>query len=660
MDKDDVKEEIKRRADLAALISQYVPLQRAGQRLRARCPFHQEKTPSFYVDPAGGFWKCFGCGAGGDIFSFLQKIEGLTFPEAAERLARQVGLEWDARPVDTAKAQRRRSLQETLELGAQFFEAQLKAPVGAVAREYLERRGLLPETVKTFRLGFAPPGWENLGRELANAKVPAALAQESGLIRARNSGGYYDVFRDRVMFPIVDAAGHTLGFGGRTLDPEEQAKYLNSADTPLFKKGQQVYGLPQARQAMGAAGYVVLVEGYTDVLALHQAGFAPVVAALGTALTEDHVRLLGRYVETVILCYDADSAGQQAALRNLEIFERLAVEAQILVLPAGQDPDEFIRAQGLPAWEKLLQSRLSLAEFQIKMVFDRYRGQGPDGLAKAAGHAVEVLARVRERIKRDDLVARAADRWGEGHPGRTAGMQRSLLQALARRGPAGAGPRPDRGGRRTDFIADTLSRVGEGPSPWRHSVESELLTLALQDESWSRRLEEMVSLEDFTGPHRLILETLWAQRRGGEAYAPDAVIESLPEEDGCRARGVELLLTPLSPPTEEVILGCIAKLRRHSTADGVEEKYELPAAEPQPDAEPVVPSGETFAELRDRVIAAVSRGEMTREDPDYQTYYRLATKFHGRGQYDYVLPSGPLSAGPPRDGESPVTEEEGS
>jgi DNA primase len=654
MDSDDIKEEIKRRADLAALVGNYVPLTRSGRRLKARCPFHAEKTPSFYVDPEGGFWKCFGCGEGGDVFSFLMKIENLSFPEAAERLAHQVGLEWRGQPVDAAKTERRKLLQRALDQAAEYFESRLQSSLGAGARDYLTRRGLREETVRQFRLGFAPPGWENLGRFLSGKGLPMDLLREVDLVRAReHSAGFYDTFRNRVMFPIIDASGHVIGFGGRTLDPDEPAKYLNSAETPLFKKGHHVYALPQARQAMATAGYVVLVEGYTDVLALHQAGFRQVVAALGTALTEDHVRLLGRYVETVVLAYDADTAGQSAALRNLEVFERVGVDAQVLALPGGVDPDEFIRAQGLPAWEKLLESRLSLAEYQLEMVFSRYRDQGEQGLTKAATHAVNILAKVRDRVRRDELIARAADRWGLNNPGRTGAMRRILQTEMDHRAPQQSfQPRDPR--RNTEFLGKKVAQAGHAAHPWRNStgldgrldiagVERQLLCLALQDAEWCRRLTDLLREDDFSpGPQRDLISAVFAHRREQPASLPHEIVAALNEQGACHALAVDLLMTSLPKSDEEEILPLVEKLRKHRGAGDVQGKYEVPEGELDSSAEEAV-ADENFEALRARVNAALARGELSSHHPDYIKYRILVRRFHGRGGYDVLPPTGPLA-----------------
>lgn len=654
MDRDDTKEEIKRRADLAAIIQQYVPLTRAGRKLKARCPFHQEKTPSFYVDPGAGFWKCFGCGKGGDVFSFLMEMEGLTFSEAAERLANQLGIPWRTEPVDKAKLERRRAQQDALTLAAEYFRKTLASNRGLPAREYLDRRGILPETREVFGLGYARPEWDGLARYLSEQGQNPALAQEAGLIRARQGGGgYFDLFRNRIMFPITDASGRVLGFGGRTLDPDESAKYINSADTPLFKKGQHVYGLPQARQAMGTAGYVVLVEGYTDVLALHQAGFKQVVAALGTALTEDHVRLLGRYVETVVLCYDADSAGMAATLRNLEVFERAGRDAQVVTLPAGLDPDEMVRSQGLEAWEACLASRVSLAEYQLDQLFAQYRDQGADGLARAATKAVEVLLKVSERTRRDSLLRRAAGLWGARDPGSTAAMQRALLMELRRRLPRQ--PRFLARRRRDEaVILESLARGSGGFPPGRRLLERDLLATALQDRALAESLFRQVEVSDFgLASHRELAAALHAALRQG-VFDPRMTVDSLVTGEA-REVAVELLLTPGTGLEEKDIAPAAGKLRSYRGAGGLQPVYEIPQPEaPAPAAE--APAEEDFETLRARITERLARGEVAPDDPDYRRYLQLARRSRGRGAYDFVPPPGqPASPGGPH-----LSEDEGS
>ncbi len=313
----DIKEEIKRRVDIVELISQYVPLKKAGRRFKACCPFHQEKTPSFFVDPAAGLWHCFGCGAGGDVFSFLEQIEGISFPEAGERLAERCGLTWRAGRGDQAQ----KLLRRAVKLAAEHFTANLHKSSGQPALNYLRERGFADDIVQDFGLGFAADSWDDLLKFLSSKGISVEYMREAGLVKRGERGSDYDVFRNRIIFPITDAAGAVIGFGGRAMDPEEPAKYLNSPDTPLFNKRRNLYGLARARQELVAQKRATVVEGYTDVLALHQAGVKEVVATLGTSMTQEHLGLLRRYVDEVILCFDADAAGMAAALRNIELFE---------------------------------------------------------------------------------------------------------------------------------------------------------------------------------------------------------------------------------------------------------------------------------------------------------------------------------------------------
>ncbi|NLO73417.1 MAG: DNA primase [candidate division WS1 bacterium] len=638
MDSDAAIEEIKRRADLAAIVQQYVPLQHSGRRLKARCPFHQEKTPSFFVDPQAGFFKCFGCGVGGDVFTFLMKIEGLTFPEAAARLANQLGLPWRAAPADKARLERRRGQYSALEIAAEHFRRNLQSPRGAAAREYLEQRGLRPETLETYGLGLALDDWEDLARHLSRQGVPAAVAREAGLIRARQSAsGHYDVFRHRIMFPITDASGRVLGFGGRTLDPEESAKYLNSPDTPVFKKGRHVYGLPQARQAMTASNLVVLVEGYTDVLALHQAGFEQVVAALGTALTEDHVRLLSRYVETVVMCYDADAAGKAAALRSLEVFERAGVDAQVITLPPGLDPDELVRSHGLEGWEQCLTTRQSLAEYELDMTFARYHNQGANGLARAATRAVDVLLKIEQRPRRDALLRRAAELWGARDPAAIGAMQRALMLELRRRMPRPSRTRP-RQALDEDLILQSLAQQSDPIPPGRRQLERELLSMALQEQPCAEALFRQVQVEDFgLLEHRLLAQALF-QGLQRDSFAPQEIVDHLPE-GGVRSIGVELLLAPLNEVSEKDIDLAAAKLRSYRGPAGLQPVYEIPQGDELEPADSA-PEEENFEALRARLTQRMAQGEISRDDPDYRRYLQLVQRTRGRGDYDFWFPPG--------------------
>jgi DNA primase len=368
-------DELRTRLPLAELVGRRVRLTRKGREYAGLCPFHNEKTPSFYVVDDKNFFHCFGCGAHGDAIGFVMRAENLDFIEAVERLADEAGLAVPQQtPQERERAQRQKTLLEALAAAAEFYEQQLWSPAGRTARDYLTRRGLDEETIRRFRLGWSPGfqdsgDWQSLRRALGK-EYPEPLLIEAGLMRQSDQGGSpYDYFRSRVMFPIGDRAGRVIAFGGRTIG-DDQPKYLNSPDTPLFEKGRVLYGLSLARVAApkeieaGRPGAIV-TEGYMDVIALHRAGFPTAVAPLGTALTEAQLGELWRLAPEPLLCFDGDSAGQRAALRALHRALPLLRPGHSLrfsVLPAGEDPDSLIRASGPEAFAEILRAAKPMSE----------------------------------------------------------------------------------------------------------------------------------------------------------------------------------------------------------------------------------------------------------------------------------------------------------
>src|SRR5437763_2749083 len=367
-------DELRARIPLGSLVGRHVRLLRRGRELAGLCPFHHEKTPSFYVVEDKGFFHCFGCGAHGDAVGYLMRAENLDFIEAIERLAAEAGLAVPQQtPQERERAQRQKTLLEALAAAANFYEARLWSPAGARAREYLAARGLDEETIRRFRLGWAPSpqeiGDRQALRRALSGEFPEALLVEGGLLRQPETGEPYDYFRGRVLFPIGDRAGRVIAFGGRTMG-DDQPKYLNSPDTPLFEKGRVLYAWAAARANLGRetdtdALPVIVVDGYMDVIALHRAGFATAVAPLATALTEAHLRELWRLSPEPILCLDGDTAGQRAMLRALHRALPLLQPGRSLrfaVLPAGEDPDSLVRNGGSPAFAEILAAARPLSE----------------------------------------------------------------------------------------------------------------------------------------------------------------------------------------------------------------------------------------------------------------------------------------------------------
>ena len=363
-------DELRARVPLGSLVGRRVRLIRKGRELGGLCPFHHEKTPSFYVVEDKGFFHCFGCGAHGDAIGYLMRAENLDFIEAIERLAAEAGLAVPQQtPQERERAQRQKTLLEALAAAAEFYEKRLWSPAGTRAREYLAARGLDEETIRRFRLGWASDERHALRRALSG-DFPEALLIEGGLLRQPEGGGDpYDYFRGRVLFPIGDRAGRVIAFGGRTMG-DEQPKYLNSPDTPLFEKGRVLYAWAAARANLARTGGgeplpVIVVEGYMDVIALHRAGFGTAVAPLGTALTEAHLHELWRLSPEPVLCFDGDTAGQRAMLRALHRALPLLQPGRSLrfaVLPSGEDPDSLIRSAGRPAFAEILGPARPLSE----------------------------------------------------------------------------------------------------------------------------------------------------------------------------------------------------------------------------------------------------------------------------------------------------------
>jgi len=388
------------RVDIVDVVGQHVKLKKAGANYQGLCPFHSEKSPSFSVSPTKQFYHCFGCGAHGSAISFLMEYSGLGYVDAIEDLARSAGLDVpreERTANDVARQQQAMALSEVMSSAADWYRQQLKGNTRAV--EYLKGRGLTGEIAKRYALGYAPDGWQGLEAVFGpytNDEIAKTLVEGGLLIQGEQAEGAalkrYDRFRDRVMFPIRNPKGQTIGFGGRILDQGEP-KYLNSPETPLFSKGNTLYGLFEARQAIRAQEYVLVCEGYMDVVALAQLGFPNAVATLGTACTANHVRMLLRQTDKVVFSFDGDSAGQRAAQRALEACLPLMSddkEIRFLFLPTEHDPDSYVRAYGAPAFEKVIKEAMSISSFFFKIVSEEHELTTPEGRAHTH-HAAKPL-----------------------------------------------------------------------------------------------------------------------------------------------------------------------------------------------------------------------------------------------------------------------------
>lgn len=409
---DETLQAIRDRISLVEVVSTYVSLKRAGRNHLGLCPFHAEKTPSFTVNEERGLFHCFGCGVGGTIFNFVMRIEGIDFPAAVEQLARRAGVELPREGTGDPAAALREQMMAVNEHAARFFRDVLSAPAGSAGRDYLQARGLRDETVKRYGLGFAPPGGTALADWLRREKVSRDLALRVGLLGARSDGSVYDRFRGRVMFPIRDRRSRVVGFGGRTVGGD-QPKYLNSPESPIFRKGQGLYGLAEARESIREAGRVVLVEGYLDALMLAQEGITHVVATLGTALGAAQLRLLrpfGGEQLVVYFFFDGDPAGRRAALRAFAIAAEAGVWGRAAFLPEGFDPDSFVRERGRDETLRVIEAAVPLADFYLDSIAPP--GASLPERSRAAEQMKAVLAGVSDGVQFEILVRHAADRLG--------------------------------------------------------------------------------------------------------------------------------------------------------------------------------------------------------------------------------------------------------
>jgi len=392
----EVVEQIRQASDIVELIQSYIPLKRAGGTWKARCPFHNEKTPSFNVNPQRQTFYCFGCHKGGDVFSFLREYENLTFFEAAERLASRAGIEIKTSfdPRQSEKADLKRALLELhQQIAHRWHELLSEHPKGEVARDYLKSRGVTQEAIRRFQLGYAPLAWDDLMRWSRAKGHDRKLLEDGGLILQKKDGkDYYDRFRGRLMFPITDAQGQCIGFSGRLIEGDTKVgKYINSPETPLFKKGHVIFGLDKAKRAILSSKTAIICEGQLDLIACHMAGIENVVAPQGTALTLQHATILKRYADEIVLCFDSDAAGRQAAIRSMDDLLASGLNLRVASVPPPHDPDSFIREQGSDAFGKLVSNAEGFFDFllhHLRSVHPESTDKDRLSIVEAMGQAV--------------------------------------------------------------------------------------------------------------------------------------------------------------------------------------------------------------------------------------------------------------------------------
>ncbi len=455
---DETIQAIRDRIDLVELIGRFVALRPAGRNHKGLCPFHDEKTPSFNVNADRQIFHCFGCGVGGNCFTFLTRHENLTFPEAVRELGRQVGVE--VAETDSREAGLYERLRELNDSAQAFFREQLAAESGAGARRYLADRGIDATTIDAFGIGFAPERWDGLAEHLRRQRVPGSLAEKAGLLVARKSEGHYDRLRGRVVFPIRDARGRILGFGGRVLSPDQEPKYLNGPETPIYRKREVLFGLPMALEPMRRAERAAVCEGYFDVVALQRAGVGEAVATCGTALTEDHARELKRRTREVVLVFDGDEAGRRAARSALEVLLPAGLRVRHVALAPGDDPDTVLGREGAEALKALVDSAPPALDAQIAEACASGLGT-PWERADAVNAVAPLVARVVDPVERGEFARLLAMRTG---------VREEDVDAAVRGARRGEGPDEDstpaprkRGGREDRWFRNLAAAVLDHP-----------------------------------------------------------------------------------------------------------------------------------------------------------------------------------------------------
>jgi len=472
--------EISAKVDLLAYVSQYVTLKKQGREYVGLCPFHAERTPSFSVNAEKGVWHCYGCDAGGDLFKFVQRHENADFPTSVRMLAGRAGVVIDESPGAQRRRSEREGIYEANAAAQAFFAAALRS--NPAAQEYLAQRGIEAHTARAFGIGFAPDAWDGLKLALEKGEVDLGSAIAAGLVRARERGdGHYDFFRNRLMLPVYNLTGEVMAFGGRSLG-DEQPKYINTPSTAAYTKGKHVYALNIARRAAAAEGALIVVEGYLDAIALHQAGFGNAVASLGTAFTPEQARELRRVAANLYLCFDGDAAGQTATARSIDMLIDEGLSVRVVSLPDGKDPDEIVLDGGASAFATLLAASTPWVDFKIEMACSRI---AMEFVSKSdiAREAMQVIARVRDPIERDQYVKAMARRLD---------IDESALRH-ARFSPTphcAAGALPQR------TADDTPVRARPRSAPDPPSVERELLQIILARPSLIGAAAERVAPAD--------------------------------------------------------------------------------------------------------------------------------------------------------------------
>lgn len=534
-------DQIRHANDVVDVIGSYFPLKRAGANFRALCPFHKEKTPSFNVNPAKQIWHCFGCGAGGDVFTFVMKYENLDFPAAVRRLAERGGVrvEFEESPGGPTRDEKDALLKLHEDVAGWFHANLMKEKAADAARAYLKKREITAETAKRWRLGYSPDAWDALLTWARSKKHPAGILETAGLVaQSEREGGetrFYDRFRGRLMFPICDEQGRVVAFSGRILtDAKDQAKYVNSPETPIFQKGKLLFALDKAKRSILDDKCAVVCEGQLDTITCHEAGLTNVVAPQGTALTEQHARILKRYSDEVVLMFDSDDAGQNAAVRNAEPLWEMGFVIRVALLPAPHDPDSFIKKHGAEKLRELIAGASSFFDFLLARLSRQFDAKTERGKMQIAQQMVEWLCRIRDPILQATFAQRTATR---------VGVREDAIRQAMRNYRRGQRPASDEGAGEQDVVASRPRGLPDELMVLQLMLADERVVDLVDDRLDRAWLSESVAGETL----RQVLKLHGTGRWSG----PSGLLGGKQDEEPGRLVA-ELLMRPLPPgePTE--------------------------------------------------------------------------------------------------------------
>ena len=513
---EEIVEEVRQRTDIVDLIGSYVRLQKKGSSYMGLCPFHNEKSPSFSVSRQKQMYYCFGCGAGGNVFTFVMEYENYSFVEALKMLAERVGVELPEMEYSKEakeKADLKNTLLEVNKLAAKYFYAQLKAEQGKIAHNYLTKRGLSEETITTFGLGYSNKYSDDLYRYLKMKGYSDTILSKAGLISVDERNGIYDKFWNRVMFPIMDVNNRVIGFGGRVMG-DAKPKYLNSPETEIFDKSRNLYGLNRARTSRKP--YFLICEGYMDVIALHQAGFTNAVASLGTALTTGHASLIKRYVNEVFLTYDSDEAGTKAALRAIPILREAGISAKIIRMEPYKDPDEFIKNLGAEAFEERIQKARNGFMFSLEVLEKDFDMNSPEGKTAFMKEAAKKLNTFEEEIERNNYIEAVAERYKVGYEN----LRKLVAKVAIQSGLAKPVEKPKQ----------TVDK-NRGKEDGNLQSQRILLTWLIESEHVFSQIKKYITPNDFTEDlYRQVAELLYEQYEN-HALNPAKVMNHFTDEE---------------------------------------------------------------------------------------------------------------------------------